>query len=600
MAATSGVMPADATARLRRLAEELGEVGLQPHGSDAMRALVLEEIDHALRPVVHERRVASGGTIVEPTTDPSTWAAPTHLEITSRTADHQPLSDARRFADGLSSWLVRRADGNNEWAVFDRPAGSERDLVVLAGVLGATIVQRHPTGLVRVVGSFGVVRWQGLTWHHEPPVSSWIDSVTARPRTATAACWKPCWSSRSTTSGRGGSDRCSSTVPTSTTVRPSRSAFRRRRPCRSCRRRTSRRCATPSARSTARRCSTPTACCASSACGSCRAARPKRASTPSAGPGIHPVAATATTTRALNRHRGERRRSRHRVPQRPRARALAHGRLDAVVVVGLSTHCTSSPRPRRASITACAHRGPAVERDRVRVGRTDPPALRAPRRVHGRVDRGHVSVARSFRHADPGRWRRLHGLNLWIVRAWRSGCRTDGTRCGTPASSSLTRTSAGLQRDTLAGRARALGGARDRRQRRRDEFDLRRVVGRVVVVHVPARDDSCSTGARRSSAALRIITVLRDPASCTTAISSWSSAVRWCLLVLLLLFECPERAVAASGVGARCRVRGVDVGRVDYGAMTGVFVVVIVVGWAVLRTAGLAAVRHRSSWQAQR
>jgi DNA integrity scanning protein DisA with diadenylate cyclase activity len=63
--------------------------------------------------------------------------------------------------------------------VFDRPAGSERDLVVLADVLEATIVQRHPTGSVRVVGRFGVLRWQGLTWHHEPPVSSWIDAVTA-------------------------------------------------------------------------------------------------------------------------------------------------------------------------------------------------------------------------------------------------------------------------------------------------------------------------------------------------------------------------------------------------------------------------------------
>ena len=65
--------------------------------------------------------------------------------------------------------------------VFDRPAGSERDLVVLAGVFEATIVQRHPAGAVRVVGRFGVLRWQGLTWHHEPPVGSWINTVTASP-----------------------------------------------------------------------------------------------------------------------------------------------------------------------------------------------------------------------------------------------------------------------------------------------------------------------------------------------------------------------------------------------------------------------------------
>ena len=47
--------------------------------------------------------------------------------------------------------------------MFDRPAGSERDIAVLAHVLDATIVQRHPAGSVRVVGRFGVLRWEGLT-----------------------------------------------------------------------------------------------------------------------------------------------------------------------------------------------------------------------------------------------------------------------------------------------------------------------------------------------------------------------------------------------------------------------------------------------------
>jgi hypothetical protein len=90
-----------------------------------------------------------------------------------------PLADARRFADGISSWILRRTDGTNDWMVFDRPAGSERDLVVIAEVFKATIVQRHPAGSVRVVGDFGVLRWEGYSWHHEPPVSSWIDTVTA-------------------------------------------------------------------------------------------------------------------------------------------------------------------------------------------------------------------------------------------------------------------------------------------------------------------------------------------------------------------------------------------------------------------------------------
>ena len=163
--------------RLARLAEELEELGLRALGADA--DLLLEEIDHALRPPVHEQRIASSGTIVAPTTDPDTWGEATALLITRSPTGEQPLDAARRFADGLSSWLVRAPGAPMEWFVFDRPAGSERDLGVIARTLGATIVQRHPGGLVRVVGSFGVLRWNSYRWHHEPPLDQWIDLVRA-------------------------------------------------------------------------------------------------------------------------------------------------------------------------------------------------------------------------------------------------------------------------------------------------------------------------------------------------------------------------------------------------------------------------------------
>jgi DNA integrity scanning protein DisA with diadenylate cyclase activity len=142
--------------------------------------MLIEEIDHALRPAVHERRVASSGTILEPRSDPATWALGAQLDITRGPVGGQPLPDIRRFTDGLSSWLVRRTDGTDEWMVFDRPAGSERDLVVLAGVFDATVVQRHPAGSVRVVADFGVLRWEGFRWHHEPPVSSWFQGALVR------------------------------------------------------------------------------------------------------------------------------------------------------------------------------------------------------------------------------------------------------------------------------------------------------------------------------------------------------------------------------------------------------------------------------------
>jgi hypothetical protein len=171
-------MPELGAGRRRRLAEELEESGLRVDDTAAFREMLVDEIDHALRPPVHERRVPSGGTILEPTSDPAAWAPGTQLDITRAPVGDQPLAAVRRFADGISSWVVRRTGGTNEWMVFDRPAGSERDLVVQANVYGATIVQRHPAGSVRVVGSFGVLRWEGFSWHHEPPVGSWIDVVT--------------------------------------------------------------------------------------------------------------------------------------------------------------------------------------------------------------------------------------------------------------------------------------------------------------------------------------------------------------------------------------------------------------------------------------
>jgi hypothetical protein len=165
--------------RQRRLAEELEESGLRLEATEAFRAMLIDEIDRALRPAIHERRIPSSGTILEPLADATRWGPGTDLEITRLPLDGQPLPAARRFADGLSSWLLRRTDGRDEWLIFDRPAGSERDLVVLTGALDATIVQRHPAGAVRVVGPFGVLRWEGFGWQHEPPVATWLDAVTA-------------------------------------------------------------------------------------------------------------------------------------------------------------------------------------------------------------------------------------------------------------------------------------------------------------------------------------------------------------------------------------------------------------------------------------
>lgn len=165
--------------RLRRLGEELIEVGLPRPSDPEMFELLVEEVDHALRPTVHERRVPSTGTIVDPFADPGVWHTITELGIIREAATERSLPELRWFADGLSSWVLRRTLGGDELVMFDRPAGSERDLRVLSAAFGAVIVQRHPAGSVRIVGDFGVFRTQGFDWHHEPPIEGWVDMASS-------------------------------------------------------------------------------------------------------------------------------------------------------------------------------------------------------------------------------------------------------------------------------------------------------------------------------------------------------------------------------------------------------------------------------------
>ena len=60
--------------RRRRLVEELEESGLRFDGPDEKRELLFEEIELALRPAIHERRVPSSGAVIEPIADPAHWA----------------------------------------------------------------------------------------------------------------------------------------------------------------------------------------------------------------------------------------------------------------------------------------------------------------------------------------------------------------------------------------------------------------------------------------------------------------------------------------------------------------------------------------------
>ncbi len=160
--------------RLRRLREELLDEGTGVVEATPFADVVLDELDYALRPPRHERRLPTYGSIVMPSIETDRWGdvtgLHTELSITTSRDDH----DVRRYADGLVSWTIRTAAGIDALAVFDRAAGSERDLVVIGEATGGIIVQRRPDRGVRIAGPFGVARWDGSSWQVEPPFESWL------------------------------------------------------------------------------------------------------------------------------------------------------------------------------------------------------------------------------------------------------------------------------------------------------------------------------------------------------------------------------------------------------------------------------------------
>jgi hypothetical protein len=162
--------------RRERLIDELAEVGLELDDGVAADATLLDEVIYALRPPVHERRVPSFGAFIGHHIE-RRWEDATGLHVTRWGTWTRPTESVRRYADGLSTWLVRTPGEADEWIVLDRPASSERDLVVMARALAGTIVQRHPSGVVRVVGAHGVHRWNGIDWHHEPHIDDWMPRV---------------------------------------------------------------------------------------------------------------------------------------------------------------------------------------------------------------------------------------------------------------------------------------------------------------------------------------------------------------------------------------------------------------------------------------
>jgi DNA integrity scanning protein DisA with diadenylate cyclase activity len=167
---------------LRRLAEELEEDGVRLPAGGAVRARILDELDYARRPPVHETRRPVYGSLILPP-ERSLLVGGDLVEL--RELDGYDRERARSFADGRSTFLVHAVhDGGREdvddslaLAHFRRSVSMEADLVEVQEATEAFIVQRTLLGRPRLFMPEAVVDWNGREWTTRPNAAALLDTL---------------------------------------------------------------------------------------------------------------------------------------------------------------------------------------------------------------------------------------------------------------------------------------------------------------------------------------------------------------------------------------------------------------------------------------
>jgi DNA integrity scanning protein DisA with diadenylate cyclase activity len=152
--------------RLARLHEELLDLEV-PLPIDAPGGdVLLDELDYACHPDLHEGRAPRYGALVSLAGDPPAWetlSAPAKLRSSGI-----ELALQRHLADGRASFVVRGPERTEGLVCFDRVFEHEASAVRLRHETSAFVVQRTGTGMVRVCGPEGVITWDGTHWSFKP------------------------------------------------------------------------------------------------------------------------------------------------------------------------------------------------------------------------------------------------------------------------------------------------------------------------------------------------------------------------------------------------------------------------------------------------
>jgi hypothetical protein len=155
-----------------RLREELADDGIDLPGDEATIAQLLSELLHARQPPIFERRTPSYGSLVLPF-GRSLLRTEDLIDLVDL---HLPIDEARRFADGRSTYLVLSDDGL-QLACFRRSVQYEADLVDIQTATGAIIAQRTVMGTQRLFVDDGVIDWTGRAWVKRPSAEVHLPSV---------------------------------------------------------------------------------------------------------------------------------------------------------------------------------------------------------------------------------------------------------------------------------------------------------------------------------------------------------------------------------------------------------------------------------------
>jgi hypothetical protein len=177
--------------RLQRLADELAEEAASVLEASADHVALLVELAYALRPQRFEGRTPTYGVLLPPNGSVAARLEFGQHQVELVDVDELDVQFARRFADGVTSFAVRDTDGIGRIACFTRDIADEYDLVRLQASIGGSIVQRHPDGQVRVFGPHGVVRWDGVGWHCDPPIDAWLRRLGAVAPTVDTERFRP-------------------------------------------------------------------------------------------------------------------------------------------------------------------------------------------------------------------------------------------------------------------------------------------------------------------------------------------------------------------------------------------------------------------------